>query len=113
MCSSICLKRNQCPAQVMGTNYAICLGKYHLYTHEPSVHHILQYIKSVNPIIITFGNLYIQNLRCHVIDELYDNVTEDSIEMKTIRAVTKLWTNFAKFGYRILKCHANHQVIYV
>ncbi|KAG4072767.1 hypothetical protein HA402_005244 [Bradysia odoriphaga] len=36
--------------------------------------------------------------RCHVFDELYENIADDSVEMRTIRAVTKLWTNFAKFG---------------
>ncbi|KAJ6641664.1 Esterase B1, partial [Pseudolycoriella hygida] len=36
--------------------------------------------------------------RCRMFEEVYANITADSLEMKTIRAVTKLWTNFAKSG---------------
>ncbi|KAJ6641686.1 Thimet oligopeptidase [Pseudolycoriella hygida] len=36
--------------------------------------------------------------RCRMFEEVYDNAADDSIEMNTIRTVTKLWTNFAKFG---------------
>ncbi|XP_037044089.1 esterase B1-like [Bradysia coprophila] len=36
--------------------------------------------------------------RCHVFNEIYENIADDSVEMRTIRASTKLWTNFAKFG---------------
>jgi len=36
--------------------------------------------------------------RCHSIDERYNDITDDSIDMKTIRATSKLWANFAKLG---------------
>lgn len=31
-------------------------------------------------------------------NDLYKNIAEDSISMKTIKNMAKLWTNFAKFG---------------
>lgn len=36
--------------------------------------------------------------RCNAFNQLYENLADDSIEVRTIRTITKLWTNFAKFG---------------
>lgn len=52
MRSRLCSKRNQCPVQVMGMNYVICLGKYdtssvyiiHLKSRNPSYNYIWEFI---------------------------------------------------------------------
>jgi len=36
--------------------------------------------------------------RCHLNPTLYDNVERDSVEFKTLKRITKLWVNFAKYS---------------
>lgn len=36
--------------------------------------------------------------KCGELGDAYDNIKEDSIAYKTIKSMTKLWSNFAKYG---------------
>lgn len=36
--------------------------------------------------------------RCNINQKLYENADPESVELKTVRNLAKIWTNFAKFG---------------
>lgn len=37
-------------------------------------------------------------IRCHENPKLYDDVDADSVEYRTLKHMTKMWTNFVKYG---------------
>lgn len=42
--------------------------------------------------------------KCNVLRNTYANLTDESVERKTIQSMVKLWTNFAKYGSVVFVC---------